>query len=121
MAILHGVIVVANSAAARAAIYGSAEELTHFGTVLANTAALGVDGGRWGQPTVSGNTPPLYAWGVWASTINPTPATLTKLRALVASGTVKLFTWDPIASPETYDAYLARWKAAVGWIDVPVA
>lgn len=119
MAIQHLVIVVPNSPVARASVYGSLEEFQNFGNVLSAAVPLGMAGGHWGKPTASGNVPPLYAWGVWSTTINPTPLTFTKLQALATVGTVQLFTWDPVAVPETYDAYLTRWKTAVGWVEPP--
>lgn len=114
----HYVIVVPDSPAARAAVYGSNEELVYFGNTVAAAPALLVDGGSWGMPAKSAGPPVQWAWGVWQQAVNLNPATPLLLAALAKAGTIQLFQWNPGAAttPETFAAYSARWQQAVAWV-----
>src|SRR5581483_3019228 len=114
------VAVTSNVPAARAAVYGSMAEFQHFGNVVAAAVPCPILGNVWGPPAESANASPLFVWGVWA-TMDPGPTAtglFAKLTALAALSTIQLYVWDPVALPETLEAFTARWQSGCGWVPI---
>lgn len=120
MAIRHYAIFVPATPLGRAAIYGSAAELTFFGNAVAAIPPLPLPGTSdvWGIPTQSGNAIPMAAWGVW-QTLDPLGALLAQRSAIAVLPGSFFLTWDD--SSETFTAYSARWRSTTGWTDLPFA